>query len=661
MKRLAHFSLALVLLILTNYVVPQTGIPLARAAAANDRAVLVKLTNPDTLPATLGSAILAHRLGIVKLRVPDDWTTAQYLAYLQNLPDVRWAQADAPMRLTTKTLTTTTINDPRAPEETAIDQLQLPTAWSESQGSADITVAIIDTGIDGQHEDLAGRVLAGHNFITDTAIAAGASSDDNGHGTAMAGIIGAAGNNAKGIAGIAWRVSLIPLKVADADGGATASRVASAITYAADHGAKILNLSLGASGDFQAVHDAITYAANRDVVMVAAAGNDGTTGVLFPAAYPEVIAVGSVGSNDVHSAFSDSGPELDLVAPGENILSTSLSSTHNTYKSATGTSMAAPFVSGAAALLVSRFSGLNRVQVQSLLEAQADTVAGMNGATYTPVYGHGRLNAARLLSIHAEFINQNANPILTPGQSHQFIVYLRNVGAMTWQKGMVNLATDRNADRTPIFTRDDLVYHSSPGWISSNRIAFLEDSVPAGEVASFVFWYTVPTTISPGTYREYFRPVADGLKRLEDMGIYWDIQTKSLADSYQATFVAQNSYPTLAPGQSYQLQVQLRNTGTTTWDSSVVKLGTDQSHDRIPRFLREDSVTNKPSGWIASNRVGMLETTVPPGEVGTFYFWYTVPATLPVGTYREAFSPVAENITWMNMGIYWEITVAAIR
>lgn len=635
---------------------PQGPIIGARAASPSDtHSVLVKING--AIPHQLTDTILARRLGILSLRVPDGWSTNDYVTYIQRLPDVAWAEADAPMRLTALALKTITVNDPRASEETAINQINLPEAWAETEGSPDVTVAIIDTGIDGQHEDLVGRVVAGYNFLTNTPIDAGASSDDNGHGTAMAGIIGAMGDNAKGMAGIAWQTKLMPLKVADADGGATAGRVASAITYAADHGVKIANLSLGATGDFQAVRDAVTYAINHDVTLVAAAGNDGTAGVLYPAAYPDVIAVGSVNSSDVHSTFSNTGPEIALVAPGEAILSAGLSSTHDTYKLASGTSVAAPFVTGTAALILARFPSLSRAEVTSLLESQADKIAGMSGQNHTDIYGYGRVDAARVVSLHAEFVSQNAYPNLTPGQSYQFIVYVRNVGAMTWQKGVVNLGTDRAQDRVPVFTEEDAANHTASGWLSNNRVEFLEDSVPSGEVASFVFWYTVPANLASGTYREYFRPVADGLTWLEDMGIYWDVHAKSLADSYSASFVAQNAYPILKRGDAYQLQVQLRNTGTTTWDQSVVKLGTDRDHDRIPQFIRDDLVTHKPSGWVAPNRVGMLEQSVAPGGIGTFYFWYTVPQDLPVGTYREYFSPVAENITWMNLGIYWDITV----
>jgi hypothetical protein len=157
-----------------------------------------------------------------------------------------------------------------------------------------------------------------------------------------------------------------------------------------------------------------------------------------------------------------------------------------------------------------------------------------------------------------------------------------------------------------------------------------------------------------GTYREYFQLVAENITGMEDLGIYWDVRVPSVADGYTHSWVSQNVYPTLSNGQSYNFQVTVRNTGTTTWTKGAVNLGTSKNKDRISRFTREG---DGPSGWLTQNRVMMQESSVAPGATATFSF-YMRNDNLPAGTYREYFQLVAENITWMeDLGIYWDVKV----
>ncbi len=252
---------------------------------------------------------------------------------------------------------------------------------------------------------------------------------------------------------------------------------------------------------------------------------------------------------------------------------------------------------------------------------------------------------------HAAWINQNSNPTLSAGQAYQFEVHLQNTGFQTWRRGVVNLGTDRAMDRTPLFIREDRVNHQASGWLSPNRVSLVETTVAPGAIGTFRFFYTVPNTLPDGLYREYFRPVADGVTWMEDMGIYWDVTVAN--GQYQASFVAQNAHPTLSTGQSYSFELQLRNTGSATWRRGVVNLGTDRPMDRLPVF-------SQPNGWLKANRVVLVESSVAPGAIGTFRFSYSVPTGLAAGTYREYFRPVADGVSWMNdLGIFWDVTVAS--
>lgn len=129
-------------------------------------------------------------------------------------------------------------------------------------------------------------------------------------------------------------------------------------------------------------------------------------------------------------------------------------------------------------------------------------------------------------------------------------------------------------------------------------------------------------------------------------------------EDYRSAWITQNAYPTLQRGESYRFSIQFRNVGSATWHRGVVNLGTDRSRDRIPGFIREDRRTGQPSGWISGNRVALQEVSVPPGGIGTFVFWYTVPHDHASGTFREYFRPVADGITWMDdCGCHWDVTV----
>ncbi|MFC7596374.1 S8 family serine peptidase [Terrabacter sp. GCM10028922] len=273
--------------------------------------------------------------------------------------------------------------------------VRMPGAWDRSKGSLSQVVAVIDSGVNGKHPDLAGRTVAGFNALTNVGIAAGAASDDFGHGSMVAGIVAAGTNNSEGIAGVAWNAKVMPVKVLNSLGRGTDSDIVQGIKWAADHGAKILNLSLGGPTDSPALHDAVKYAAAKGAVVIVAAGNSGADRPMYPAAYSEAIAVGATDNAGRITDFSTHGSWVDLAAPGWGILSTGRPDADGyIYYSGDGTSFAAPIVAGIAVLVRTQNQSFTPAQVASRLRSTARD-AGPRGVD--PFYGAGVVDATNAL------------------------------------------------------------------------------------------------------------------------------------------------------------------------------------------------------------------------------------------------------------------------
>lgn len=286
-------------------------------------------------------------------------------------------------------------NDPLLNRQWGLSKVSAPRGWSRARRTPSaVRIAILDTGIDPKHPDLARKIVLSRNFSNSRTV-----DDRFGHGTHTAGIAAAITNNGIGVAGISFNAArLMNIKVLGDDGAGTSGSVARGIVFAANRGAAVISMSLGAPGGSRLIQDAVAFAASKGVVLVSAAGNDGANRRNYPAAYPQVISVAATNRNDRKSSFSNHGASwVDLAAPGVGILSTL--PTHRNglgvkrYGLLSGTSQATPFVSGLAALLKATYPRLNRVQIRRSIEQGTDRVPGAGA-----LYRHGRINAFKALA-----------------------------------------------------------------------------------------------------------------------------------------------------------------------------------------------------------------------------------------------------------------------
>jgi subtilisin family serine protease len=236
-------------------------------------------------------------------------------------------------------------NDTHYSKQTYLKQIEAEAAWDVVKDAGNVIVAVIDTGVDLEHPDLKANLLPGKNIINPRE----RPMDDNGHGTNVAGIIGAVGNNKRGVAGLFWSSKILPIKVLDKSGEGDDFDLVEGIIYAVDQGARVIVQSLGVNFYGPHMEEAVRYAERNGVVVIAATGNDGDR-IKYPAAYPSVIAVGAVNKNNEYTFYSNFGPEIDVVAPGDGIFTTFLGGEYD-YNS--GTSMAAPQVAALAAMILS--------------------------------------------------------------------------------------------------------------------------------------------------------------------------------------------------------------------------------------------------------------------------------------------------------------------
>ena len=370
------------------------GLPLSSGKHVSGE-ILVKFKQGTSM-AEIGRLNAAHhatvievipQLGVVRLKIPKGVDEGQAAATFKRNASVQYAEPDYIASALAAP------NDPYFSGGFQWDmaKVQASSAWDVTTGSASVVVAILDTGVDLSHPDLQGKVVASVNFSDSSTV-----NDLNGHGTHLAGIVGAATNNSQGMAGLGYNTSVMNVKVLGDNGTGGYSWVAEGVVWAADHGATVINLSLGAQFGSSTLEDAINYAWNKGVVVVAAAGNYASSTLFYPAAYPNVIAVASTDINDHLASSSDYGDWVDVAAPGTNIYSTLPLNDPlqpGGYGLMGGTSIASPHVAGLAALVFTRVvdsnaNGRLNDEVRSCIEQNADDI-GVAGI------GSGRINALR--------------------------------------------------------------------------------------------------------------------------------------------------------------------------------------------------------------------------------------------------------------------------
>jgi subtilisin family serine protease len=321
-------------------------------------------------------------VGVHVLRVPED-KVDKVLEALSHNPKIEFAErnfiAEAVL----------TPNDPYyAGYQWHLPKIQAPAAWDITTGSTKPIIAVVDTGVFASHPDLSGKILPGYDYVNNDSDPA----DDYGHGTEVSGTAAAFGNNGVGVAGVAFANQILAVKVLDSTGSGTYSAIVNGITYAADHGARIINLSLGGPSSSSSLQSAIDYAWSKNIVTVAAAGNSGNNTLQYPAACNHVVAVSATDSNDALASFSSYGTDVALSAPGVNIATTSMD---GGYVSVSGTSFSSPIVSGVVALMATVNPQLSNAQLVALLEQNTDDLGAVG---YDTFYGNGRVNAYKAVT-----------------------------------------------------------------------------------------------------------------------------------------------------------------------------------------------------------------------------------------------------------------------
>ncbi|MDY0269297.1 S8 family serine peptidase [Trichloromonas sp.] len=280
-------------------------------------------------------------------------------------------------------------SDTTYPSQWHLPKIAAPQGWDLSTGASGVPIAIIDSGIDADHPDLAAKLLPGYNFLNGTTV----TDDLFGHGTAVAGSAGAIGNNAQGVAGVAWDNPLMPMVVLDTSNYATYANIASAIIRAVDQGARVLNISIGGSSSSITLQNAVNYAWSKGAVIVSSAANYSVSTPYYPAACENVLAISSTDKYDALSSFSNYGNWIDLAAPGSIIYTTNRGGGYGAWN---GTSFSSPIVAGLAGLIWSTNPELSNAEVVEILKQGADD---LGTAGFDTSFGFGRINVYNSLQL----------------------------------------------------------------------------------------------------------------------------------------------------------------------------------------------------------------------------------------------------------------------
>ncbi|WP_163969596.1 S8 family serine peptidase [Oceanobacillus halotolerans] len=372
------------------------SIPQINLDDVNDRSIIVRVKDGETLDyeaydvQLVEESTFLQEKGLYFVRVPADHDYEETLKKLKNTKHVRSAEPDYLME------STMTPTDPEMGRQWYLNKIGMTDAWDITEGSSDVTVAVLDTGVNATHEDLSGRVLAGYDYVNDDSDP----SDDHGHGTHVAGII-ASNTNDIGVTGIDFHANILPVKVANVKGEVPTSNSIKGIYYAISQGADVINMSYGGYNYDESVEEAIQEAYDQGIVVVAAAGNDGIDSYSYPASYTSVISVSATDENDQPTSFTNYGNFIDITAPGSNIYSTDYL---GGYKGKNGTSFSSPIVSAVAGLLKAKHPDWAPNEIEWALQAGAEQLVNMEWNTFD---GYGRVNAYSALTTTLPALDQD--------------------------------------------------------------------------------------------------------------------------------------------------------------------------------------------------------------------------------------------------------------
>lgn len=324
------------------------------------------------------------KIGYIKVRIPDGRDVISIIEEIRKEYKLKISEPNYISNVLT-------VSDLFFNDQWYIPDTNFDKAWEKTESKDPIKIAVIDSGVDAGHPDLNEKILNGCDFVNDDTD----TSDDHGHGTFVAGIIAATANDI-GIKGLYGNAQIIPIKVIDKNGLGTYEDVACGIIYAADNGAKVINLSIGGYGYSFLLQAAVDYALEKGCIVAAAGGNDGIEQEIYPAGYPDVIGVSALGYNGKIWFHSNSGMHIDVSAPGINIISTGLD---NSYIYASGTSASVPMVSCLAAMLVLEKPDLSSSFIERLIIQSAKDF-GEKG--WDRLYGEGEIDANAALQHYVE-------------------------------------------------------------------------------------------------------------------------------------------------------------------------------------------------------------------------------------------------------------------
>jgi subtilisin family serine protease len=381
-------------------------------------------------------------IDVILIKVPEG-QVLRTIEELEKIPGIEYAEPNY------LAYAVGTPDDPAWNKQYGLRRIRAPQGWDHDTGSAAVVIAIIDTGVALGHPDLNPKIVSGYDFVNDDSNP----SDDNGHGTHVAGIAAASTNNSFGVAGVSWGARIMPIKVLSSSGSGSYANVAAGMVWAVDHGARVLNLSLGGTSPSGVLRDAVNYAYIHGAVTIAATGNNGTGFVLFPARLSHVIAVAATDHSNNHVSFSNYGSQVDLSAPGLSIWSTELGGGFS-YRD--GTSMSTPFVSGLAAILV----GIPRPYSPDLIEYEMESTARDLGTVGRDnFYGYGLIQLDKAITLALQSVQKA--PTKTATSLLPYIpLYPTATSTPTLEGSPVPTATE---NLTPqVFAQGDPTYTDQP-------------------------------------------------------------------------------------------------------------------------------------------------------------------------------------------------------